>query len=50
MTSVYGKASDIVTTRDYELTCFGESNPNIFLIFATLALAWRDLRTGDGLL
>lgn len=25
--------------KDHVLTCSGESNPNIFLIFATLALA-----------
>ena len=35
---------------EFQLTSLGESIPYIFLILATLALACRDLLTGDGLL
>ena len=39
-----------VSPNSFILTNLGESMPYIFLIFATLAFAWRDLLTGDGLL
>lgn len=35
---------------EFQLTSLGETIPYIFLILATLALACRDLLTGDGLL